>query len=174
MKLVIDWRHISAFLRRKRVQLWLVWLLGLSLGTVLAAYADPSCFSLMRSAASCRMSIVGLVASVLLPFLFSAYAVTISRPELVLGICACKAFSFAYCGQIARMAYGTAGWLVQPLLQFTAICTLPVFCGFCLRHIAGGKATARRDLGLCLGLAVLIAGVDYFVVSPFLAGLIDY
>lgn len=165
-------RFLSLF-RQRRVMLWLAWILSLILGTLCAAFADPSLLAMMRLAASGRMSIVGVAAACFLPFLISAYAVFIDRPGLMAGVCACKAFGFAYCGGIARRAFGSAGWLVQPLLQFSSVFTLPLLCCFCLRHISGGKKNAVRDLLICIGLTAALAGIDYFVVSPFLAELID-
>ncbi len=174
MQRTIPWQRFLSWFRRDSVRLWLVWILGLSLGTIFASHADPTYYTMMRLAASGQMSIVGLAASILLPFLFSAYAVLIGKPSLLLGVCACKAFSFGYSGTLARGAFGTAGWLIQPLLQFTQICMIPVLCCFCLRHISGKRSTVTRELVFCLVLLAICAGFDYFVVSPFLAKLIDY
>ncbi len=174
MQNTILWRRFLGWFRRDTVRLWLVWFLGLTMGTICARYADPTYYAMMRLAASGRMSIVGLAASVLLPFLISAYAVLIDKPGLLLGVCTCKAFSFGYSGTLARGAFGTAGWLIQPLLQFTQICMIPVLCCFCLRHISGRRSSVKRELAICLVLMAICAGIDYFVVSPFLAKLIDY
>ncbi len=167
------WSKGLDLLRRKTVCLWLVWCLGLLLGFLFAVKADPSYFTVMRLAAGCRMSIVGLCASLLLPFLLAAYAASIQKPWLMLWVCGGKAFGFAYIGHMARRAFGSAGWLIQPMLQFHQILFLPLLLVFCLRQISGEGQNLKRDSCICLGLLALIAGVAYFVVSPFLAGLID-
>lgn len=149
------------------------WIVGLLAGTVFAVITDVSFLPLMRKAAACRVSIIGLMCTALLPFLFAAYAVFINRFELLLTVCVCKVFSFAYCAVLAARAFGSAGWLVQPLLQFTDICTVPVLCWFSLRHIRTDTVSLRTEFSVCLFLTAAAAGLDYFVVSPFLAKLID-
>ncbi len=167
------WKKPLELLRRKTVCLWLAFCFGLLLGFLCAVKENPSYFSVMRLAAGCRMSIVGLCASLLLPFLLAVYAASNRLTVLLYLVCGCKAFGFAYIGHMARRAFGSAGWLIQPMLQFHQILFLPVLCGFCLRYTSGSEHTVKRDALICLGLLALIAGVAYFVVSPFLAGLID-
>ncbi len=166
-------KKLWLLLHRKTVCLWLAFCAGLLLGFLCAVRDGPSYFSVMRLAASCRMSIVGLCASLLLPFLLAVYAASNRQIGLICLICGCKAFGFAYIGHMARGAFGSAGWLIQPVLQFHQICFLPVLCGFCLRYAPGKKGSLKRDALICLGILALIAAVAYFVVSPFLAGLID-
>ena len=155
--------------------LWVVfcWIIGLLTGTVLAAGADPYSFSLMRQTVSCQVSIVDLFIAAAFPFLLAAYAVFIDRPKLLLLICGCKAFSFAFCAYTAAASFGTAGWLVQPIVQFTDICMVPVLCWFCIRHITGSADSLKKDMLVCMVFAAAVASIDYLVVAPFLAKLID-
>lgn len=159
------------FLRRDTVQVGLCWTAGLLIGTLFAARGDNSCFSMMRPAAGCRASIVGLTVAAVLPFLLAAYAAFISRPGFLLAVCGCKAFCLGYIGCLAGNAFGSAGWLIQPLLQFTSLCTAPLLCWFCFRNLSGSAPTVGRDLRICIFPAILAAGIDYTVVSPFLAKL---
>lgn len=157
--------------RRDTVRVSLCWTAGLLIGTLFAARGNPSCSSMMRLAAGCRASIVGLAAAAVLPFLLAAYAALFSRPALLLAVCGCKAFCLCSVACLTVGAFGSAGWLIQPLLQFTGLCTAPLLCWFCLRHLSGAAPTLRRDLRICIFLALLAAGIDYTVVSPFLARL---
>lgn len=168
-------RQRLRFLRFERpvIILSLSWLAGLIAGIFCAVHADEPYFALMRMAAGSRVSIVGLVASVLLPFLIAAFAVYISTPQLLYPLCFAKAllFSFGACG--VYIAFGSAGWLAQFLLQFSDCLLLPVFCWFCIRHISGKGQALAKELAMCAAAVGLIGSIDYCVVSPFLAMLID-
>ncbi len=166
-------RHFLAFLSRNRTTFALVffWFAGLLSGCCFAAYSGESFFLLMRTAATVRVSIVGMFAVSFLPFLLSAYAVYCGRPQLMLPLCYCKALMFSWCAFGIQCAFGTAGWLMR-LLQFSDLLTVPVFCWFCLRHI-NRSGTFRRDFITCTALYLLAGSLDYCVVSPFLVMLTD-
>ena len=159
--------------RCKMLWVLLCWVVGLLLGTVIAARIDPSSFSLMRRTASSQVSIVDRFIAAAFPFLIAAYAVYMNRPKLLLAVCFCKAFCFSFCAFIIIASFGTAGWLVQPLLQFTDICIIPVFCWFCVRNVSGKRKSWKKDALVCLIFAAITATADYWIVAPFLAKLID-
>ena len=127
----------------------LSWMLGLLFGTLIAAKIDPISFSLMRRTASSQVSIVDLFIAAAFPFLIAAYAVYINRPKVLLAVCFCKAFGFSFCAFLIIASFGTAGWLVQPLLQFTDIFLIPVFCWFCIRNLSGNKKSLIKDISVC-------------------------
>ncbi len=157
--------------RRKVLSLAFAWTAGLFSGFVLTALTGDSFSALMPTAAGCRVSIVGLFAVTFLPFLFTAFAVWISRPALICGAAFMQALLFSWCGLGILDAYGSAGWLVRLLLQFSAGCALPVFAWFCIRCLQG--RTLKGDLFLCAGLVAGICSIDACLVSPFLVMLID-
>lgn len=165
---------LRAVCRSRLFQFALCWLAGLCLGTLLALSAGSSSFSVMRLAASSRVSIVYSLCCVFLPFLLAAYAVYIHRFALLIFLCFCKAISFSFCALLAVRAFGTAGWLVQPMLQFTDTCLVPVLCWFCIRSISGSSTSVRKDLILSLIIGAAAVSMDYFLVSPFLAELIHF
>ena len=149
------------------------WFCGLLIGFLYGRNADPSYFYLMRMAASSCMSIVGLLTALCLPFLISALAVFLMRPQWMLLICFLKAFTFACCGCALTAAFGSAGWLVRILLQFSDCCTIPFFYWFCMRNLSGFSTDTPSDLRVC-GIALMIVGtLDFCVISPFLVKLID-
>ena len=84
-------------------------------------------------------------------------------------ICLTKVFTFAFGGFGITYTYGSAGWLVRLLLQFSDILTMPILCWFALRHITGRNAGWKRDFGICLGLEIIICCLDLWYISPFLA-----
>ena len=151
-----------------RILLAFGWLLGLFLGARMYIHADSSVITLMRSAVSCTVSIVGLVGVTILPFLISAFAVFIGCPRL-LALTACgKGMLFSFASLCAMAAFGNAGWLVYPLLCFSEICMAPVLYLYWLRNISGGRGDLR-ELIPYLTAGAVIGCVDYCVISPLLA-----
>lgn len=160
--------------RIRQILLICCWICGLLLGIHYASQADDTYFLLMHTACASRVSITGLLAAVFLPFLFSAFAVYISHPELLLAICFLKAASFSCSSYGLMLVFENAGWLVRLLFQFSDYCMMPILLWFSARHIARQEKLLWQDLLIC-GLWMLIVGaLDYCIVSPFLVGLIDH
>ena len=148
------------------------WILGLLAGRLCWMSSDTSYFLMMCEAARQPVSIVGLVASVLLPFLFSSFVVHIRKPKLIYLISFCKAIMFSISLAGARCAFGSSAWLVGFLLLFSDICFCPVLCWFWIRRL-WDSSSHLQDACICSASAALIGSVDLCVVSPFLAMLID-
>ncbi len=147
------------------------WCTGLFLGCYLPQYLDHSYFSLMHKAVNRSVSIVGLFA-VLVPFLISAIAVYFSQTWLIFPICFFKSFSFAFIAACVTIAFSSSGWLVRSLLLFTDILSAPVVLGYWLRLVKTPANKAFQDSAVCAAICAIFCSLDYFVVSPFLAGLI--
>lgn len=148
------------------------WLLGLVSGAVLSIFAGDPLFSMMRAAASSCVSIPGLLSATLLPLLFSAFAVYISKPWLLIPIAFGKAFLFSYLSVGVMIAFGSAGWLIWWLLMFSDSCSLPLLWWFWLKAVSQPRGSLIRRTGFALAAAAVIGSVDYCIVSPFLADLI--
>ncbi len=151
-----------------------VWIIGLGAGVLSAANASESYFLMMRRAALCPVSIVGCFAVACLPFLFAAFAVYISRPRLLYILCFGKAFLLASCFAAIAVSFGTAGWLARLLLQFSNVLLAPVLCWFCIRHIGGQADTLGKDLLICGAAALACGGLDYLLIAPFLARILEF
>ena len=147
------------------------WCAGLLTGCYFANCAGNTHYSMMRRAASCSVSIAGLVV-VLLPFLFSAFAVYLSKTWLFLPLSFFKAFRFAYLAGIVSASYGSAGWLIRLLLFFTDGLEIAVLLWIWFRWIGEGTKQAIREITGGAILCVMVWIMDYFVVSPFLGKLI--
>ncbi len=150
----------------------LFWVLGLVLGTLFSAGPDASLLIWMRSLLTGRMSIVFMLVFAVLPFLISAYAVFIHRQEILCGVCFCKAFCLAANGVLLQSAFGSAGWLLQPMFQFSDLLLAPVFCWFFLGSYGMTERDVLRRHGICLAWVLAAVLIGYFVVMPFGADLI--
>ncbi len=158
---------------RRWIQFLLTWTAGLCCGGILACQASEPYFLLMRRAANGPVSIIGLLAAVGLPFLAVLFCVYISRPKLIYWICFIKACSFTTTGFGTMAAFGSAGWLVRFLLQFTDTLSLPALCWFALRHLDGDKEGLWADAAVCCISLICLGWIDLSYVSPFLAALTE-
>ena len=169
--------HMHVFLqflscRRRQIILAFSCLSGCLLGFWISGRSHETYLLLTRMAPSLHVSVFGLVACVYLPFLFAALAVFLSHPSLLPLICFTKMCLYSWCGCSMVSAFGSAGWLVQMLIQFSDNLSLPVLCWFCIRHTDSRVDFIRRDFLICT-LWVLIVGItDLCAVSPYLASLI--
>jgi len=140
---------------------------GLILGGCMFYVAGDSFRSLMRAADYSRMSIVCLLPVLLLPFLFSAFAVYIHQSWLLAPICFLKAFFFAFVYVGFSVSFADAGWLVRFFLMFSDIATLPLLWLFWLRVLS---EDFRFRSGAVLGIFTAAAAIgcfDFMVVSPY-------
>lgn len=145
---------------------------GFILGAYVATLAEPSSFSLMRSAADGCVSIVSLLSALLLPFLFTAFAVYIAKPWLLIPIAFFKAFFFSYLGTEIIFLFGGSGWLLRLLLMFTDSLSMPVLCWFWVRIYSGRKVLNVRCLTTAVVILFGIVCLDYRLISPFLVNLL--
>ena len=157
--------------RSCKMSLILCWLIGIWSGVLVAAGADDI-VSLMRACCYASVSIVGLLFIPLFPFLISAVAVYFSLPRLLCFTAFMKSFFFGFCTCVVFKGFGTAGWLVWPMLQFTDLLTLPVLCRFQLRHFGVRSTGFCRD-GIAATLWFLaVAAADWLWVAPLLRDII--
>lgn len=145
------------------------WCLGFVFGVFLFLYAGTPDISLMRRTVYDSVSIVSLIGIGLLPFLFTVYAVFLSKLWLLFPICFCKACLFAFVAIGISVAFSSAGWMMRRLLLFcdSVWCVLLYFLWYRL-------LTGRKASWLAIILAgILTGGIEYYIISPFLAGLIE-
>ena len=160
-------------LRCRDVSLMVVWSLGLLLGAVFSPGPGNALFALAHWEGSSRVPLISHLATVSLPLLLTAYVVSIRKPHFLLVISFIRAFQFTFCGGFIYSLYGSAGWLVRLLLQFTDIFSVPILCWFSLRHISGDRGLNKKDFRISLALTLIVGCIDYFAISPFFARLID-
>lgn len=160
------WRKGSA------VFLALFWTVGLLFGVSFFFFAGKIFSSLMLGVLYGSVSIVGLLCVTVLPFLFSAFAVYLSEPWLLLLVSFWKAFQFSFVSLSILSCFGSAGWLFRWLLMFSDLISLPVLFWYWSRYISGEQGFSCTESLLILSVCILIGSFDYGYVSPFLAELI--
>lgn len=150
------------------------WCVGLLFGIFVSLSAGDFLASTMHAALSGSLSIFGLLTVILLPFLLSALAVSISMPILLIPIVFLKAFLFAFTGMGILTAFYAARWVLAGLLLFCDTLTQPLLWWFWLHAIPNGGSFLLRRALICVIGTVLVGLFDFYFVAPFLANLISF
>ena len=147
----------------------LTWLSGIVCGCIFALLSDDFYFVLLESASCQSVSLQGLIVNVILPLILVLIG---GRPGLgwlsIITIFP-KVALFTACSIGLRSVYGNADWLVRIFLQFSDIFTLPVLCWLSL---VTAKAVHKTAVCAAILWYIFVCLADYFVISPFFAGLI--
>lgn len=148
------------------------WITGLFFGLRLSLDAGHIHISLMQEALHGSLSIVGLLVCVFLPLLFSAFAVYISQPALLLLICFFKAacMAFVSCGFIS--AFGSGAWVLWLIVLFPDLLGGAMLLVFSMRHLALDHPLRQRELLPYWISGILAAYLEYTVLGPFLTEII--
>lgn len=159
--------------KHHQILLALSWCTGMVCGILLFVYDSGSLLSLMRSSVICSVSIVGLIYTVMLPFLFSAFAVLLFGAASLLLICFMKACFFSFVSFGIYYSFGSAGWLISGLLMLTDAVTSVLLYVFWLRILSGRCRSPFWDTLLFCLFGVIFGSIDHCIISPFLVSLIE-
>ena len=91
--------------------------------------------------------------------------------DALLGFAFIRSAAFAWVAVGLRLCFGSAGWLLWPMLLFSELFFFPILFLFWLRLLS--EQWGRLDLFLCLTVAAIVSLTDYWLVMPFAAFLID-
>ena len=146
---------------------------GFLIGSIFPMLTENNSLSMMRTAAQCRVSIVTLFSVLILPFLFSSFAVMIHQVWLLLPIGFMKAFLFGFASSSVLCLFGSPGWLICLFLLFSDYLSLPVLCWFWIRVLDPNFRSVTRSLVPLVPLLFGIVFIDVHYVSPFLVDLLS-
>ena len=152
-----------------RMLLCIAWILGLACGMIYAYHASDRFFAMMRSAAEGSVSIVGMFVIYALPFLLSAFAVFISRRELLIPLAFLKAFSFSAILFSFELAFCSAGWIIRLLVMLPDLVAMPLLLYYWFRCLEEERSNVMMDLAICAGFIGLLVFFESCFISPFLA-----
>ena len=156
--------------KRKFFTLFILWLFGLFIGCNLFYTCSFSFLSLMGSVVMQPVSIVGLLASMLIPFIISYLSIITNNSIYVLIVVFLKSISFGFTCTLLEDQYLSAGWLLRFLFLFSDYCFFPACCWF---HLLGleDKSRIRSSLIIILLFAVVVIMVNFSIISPLLQSL---
>lgn len=159
----------------QRISPWLLgfsWLLGMTWGCISCESSREISAVLIHHSVDAVPSFVGALSVVILPFLLSAFAVSICEPWLLLIISTFKAFSFSFCAWGVCLAFGQSSWLVLFLFLFSDFCLVPALYFYWLRSIRNGRID-RWERRICILYLSIVFAMDYWVIGPFLRKIIE-
>lgn len=151
--------------------IFLAWFAGLSLGfCAVRFYGDT--FVLLISQAMRTQSSLMLPFITVFPLLLSAFAALILPAAVQYMLCFFRGAMMALVmGALSRVFPGGAV-LASVLLLFSGLAFTPALLWFGWRRLCLGRPQALRDAFRCAAAGVLIAVVDLWVITPFLADVV--
>ena len=147
------------------------WSFGSLFGVLIVRSASEYFVPFVRSVVSGTVSVSGLLASVLFPFLFSELAILYRRSFLYL-ICFIKAFCLGVCVKGIALAYGSSAWLIYSLLLFSDNLIIPVLYAYWLRALEGSSFQRNLSFMVHVIYSVIIVLLDVYLISPILSEVI--
>ena len=149
----------------------LCWVLGYLLGLFFAEFHTDRIRAYFFFATAVQAVPISSLFTAFLPLLLAYFCGRFSAQALLYPLAFLKALSFAYCSLGVLLAYGQSGWVVCMFLLFSASCSLPVFCWFCLHQIRQERSAEKISFLVCGALIMIIAALDHFYCSPILQSL---
>lgn len=147
------------------------WISGLLAGVYILR--ETSFSSMMYSVSFDRISIVGLLISLVFPLLLSYILLRCFHFYHILPLVFLKAFSFMCCYGSITMAFNNAGWLVSGMLLFSDY-FLVILLLYLWFQASSEKCCSPQVSIISYILASITFGCfDYFVVSPYVLMLLN-
>lgn len=151
-----------------------LWTIGLVCGLYFISSSGDYVTGLFACVSGSRQSVLGLLAVICVPLIISAISIYLPIPALVYVYAVIKAFSFGCCLCGIAITFGQSGWLVRLLLLFSDTCLVVMMLWLWCRMLYNNRFSVRKDLLFCIAASAVIGMIDYFLVSPYLAMLMNY
>lgn len=156
---------------KNTILIFLACLSGLILGTVFANFAGNAYIGLLVRSVSTPVSFAGLCISAVLPILLAVFLERFGFAKYLWMLCFWKAFLLGACSFGCYLAFGSGGWLVRMLLQFSDLLLFPVLVWLCLRSGKGKNGALLQMPWVCIVIAVAVCFIDFAYISPFVSAL---
>ena len=156
-----------------RIRLCLTWAAGLSLGFFADRFYGDALNACVALAPARAASLWGALSVNVLPLLISACAVCFT-PAAVFPLCFGKGLCMGLGLGAVAAVYSGAGWMMSGLLMFSAVSVAPVLFWYWMRRLELGVRQIRQDTLWCLIAGLAAAGLDAWVVSPFLREVMNF
>ena len=150
------------------------WIIGLSIGIILASVLSLSCTLVQREVVSDSISLFALLfasgLSLAVCLIGVSYGSFPTHGCLVFVESVCRGFS----GFTIYQCVGEGAWLLRLLLFFSASVRAIVIWWLLFRFYTCGKSSVRKAFPAATAIMFLSIMVDMFVVSPFIIRLSMY
>ena len=150
-----------------------IWTAGLLGGMELYSCAGICGSAWMRRILGGSASFSGLFCVYFLPFLVAVCAAFAERREVVYIICVSKAVLYGFVIRAISTVYGSAGWLIRGLVLLCNGAWMLWSYVFWQRMLSAQKRMSMTGVICGVVLCVVLSALDYYVISPFSAWLIN-
>lgn len=150
-----------------------LWIIGFLYG-VHSVHTEGEAFvCAMHSAAACRMSIIFPFGALVLPFVYTAFSLYISRPMLIYPLCVLKAVLYGAASYALVFAFGRASWLVSAFLLFSDHLSIFILWLIWIPALTGRNSFSWRKSLIEVSFVIAAGILDYLFISPYLVFLIS-
>ena len=153
--------------------LYVAFAVGFFLGSATALHISADYGSLIHEAILAPVPVFSVIIFVL-PWILTAMLYWSNATFLFPAFSFFQAFGYGIILTSVYVVYGSAYWLIGPLLLFTRTVTLILSLWFWVRHISDQRLSVRTDLILCASISLFAAALDYYLISPLLFKLSIY
>lgn len=165
-------RSITTFFHHKRgfICIPVIWILGILLGVAVVIFVGDT-YTIVNSAVKLRPNLGMLYAVNALPVVVLVALFAVRSYGLICAMMFLYGLFRGFCGMCTVLAFGSSGWLVRCLLLFSSG-FVSVLVWWLIFFSISHKSCSLK-LIVCLALFVsLLTFLDYFIISPFLIGII--
>ena len=163
-------KHFCPHSGKRNFLLFLIWVIGLLLGTLLCNFASFNCIEFLYEAVSVKPSIPGLLLVCTLPVALSSIAIC-SRVFLIAYLLVfLNAISLGFCGTIINISFGSSAWIIRPMLLLSSGCASVLMWWLLLQNNL--EKHNRKHIRLALIISCLVCILDFLFISPFVGDLI--
>ena len=161
---------------RNRCLIFLAWasIFGYFSGFRLFHLASVHGLQGVASVPTAAVTLGSSVISAVLPLMFSACVIYCSRTELLYMLFYLEACLFSFVVSAILSVSVGSGWLYCIFLLFGRWAGAPVWITYCLRYVSGIQDFSGSAFFLCLSTLLLLSCINFCIISPYWAYLINF
>lgn len=150
------------------------WVLGLVIGVIVSLNTNVSYDALVKLLFSSKLSAINVLLTIVFPYLLTLLSYKLLRWKGICVLATCKAFLYCWTATTIVNCFGSAGWLLRCVLIFSNSVSVVFLIWFWIRNCSQAYTSKYLDLLLCLFLSLVVAFIDYSIISPFGVHLLSY
>lgn len=150
-----------------------IWFAGLSLGFIAVRFHGDTLVSCLSQAVGSPASIATPFMA-LFPLLISALAVILLHPGLLYIICFVRGTVLTMMLQALVCVFDDGACLAAVFLLFSSLSFSPVLLWYWWRRLCLRMVCFKPDTVVCVMAGLIIGGIDYWFISPFLVDIINF
>ena len=154
--------------------LTLLWCAGVLAGAFWVWYHGELWTAGFPHCAAAGLNPAGALTAAVGPMLVSAAMYVLLGRHCIWFLGPVRGFLMGVAAAGIGLCWGTGGPMMAVLLLFSGLFSAPLQLLLWHRFLRGGVDTLWRETGALIGMAVLIAAADYWIVSPFLVEVLNF